>query len=285
MASFDLLTRDLFRTQTCINRNCLSVLPLEPKKKLQKFVIGDSKSVQYWEYKKGELAQAFKSEPLTHDLNRVIISGNEEKATVFISAGSQIIGFTKRGKEFFKLDSQHSEAISHLHVMGQELWSTGKHTLNCYMSTASRIVDKYYYMAEDTIAHMLVVEIVRGSNIGQAVLAVQDKIKVLNDRGQVAYQTQVDSPIVCLDVRPKPTKAGCPLIVYGTKNGNIGAVELTKDEAIVLWETDFTFEKKSGVSLIKVASLSPDEGPNHLIVTRDDSHIEVYTFSQNQAAE
>jgi hypothetical protein len=90
---------------------------------------------------------------------------------------------------------------------------------------------------------------------------------------------------VCLDIRPKLTKAGCPLIVYGTKNGNIGAVELTKDEAIVLWETDFTFEKKSGVSLIKVASLSPDEGPNHLIVTRDDGHIEVYTYSQNQAAE
>lgn len=105
MASFDLMTRDLFRTQTCINRNCLSVLPLEPKKKLQKFVIGDAKSVQYWEYKKGELSQAFKSEPLTHDLNRVIISGSEEKATVFISAGSQIKGFTKRGKEFFKLDS------------------------------------------------------------------------------------------------------------------------------------------------------------------------------------
>jgi hypothetical protein len=28
---------------------------LEPKKKLQKFVIGDSKNLQYWEYKKGEL--------------------------------------------------------------------------------------------------------------------------------------------------------------------------------------------------------------------------------------
>jgi len=31
------------------------------------------------------------------------------------------------------------------------------------------------------------------------------------------------------------------LIIYGTKSGNIGAIELTKDEAIVLWETDYTF--------------------------------------------
>lgn len=119
MASFDFVTRDLFRTLTCINRNCLQVLPLEPKKKLQKFVVGETKSLQYWEYKKGELQQAFKSEAFSHELNRVIISGNEEKATVFTSAGSQIKGFTKRGKEFFKLDSQHTEAITHVHVMGQ----------------------------------------------------------------------------------------------------------------------------------------------------------------------
>jgi hypothetical protein len=43
------------------------------------------------------------------------------------------------------------------------------------------------------------------------------------------------------------------LIIYGTKNGTIGAVELTKDEAIVLWEVDFTFEGKSAVTHIKVA--------------------------------
>lgn len=42
-------------------------------------------------------------------------------------------------------------------------------------------------------------------------------------------------------------------MIYGLKNGGIGALELTKDEAVVLWETDFTLEGKAAVSHIKVA--------------------------------
>jgi Bardet-Biedl syndrome 7 protein len=75
---------------------------------------------------------------------------------VFLATGSQIRGFTKKGKEFFKLDSSHTDAIVHLHVQSQELWSTGKHTLNCYSSTEARIFDKYFYLAEDVISHMMV---------------------------------------------------------------------------------------------------------------------------------
>jgi len=101
-------------------------------------VIGDAKNLQFWEYKKGELQKTFSSDfESKNDINRVIISGNQEKASIFLAIGSQIRGFTKKGKEFFKLDSSHSDAIVHLHVQNQELWSTGKHTLNCYVSTQS----------------------------------------------------------------------------------------------------------------------------------------------------
>ena len=86
-----------------------------------------------------------------------MISGSAEKASVFVASGSQIRGFTKRGKDFFKLDSSHTDAIQHLHVQASELWSTGKHTLNCYVSAENRIVDKYYYVAEDFIVNMKVV--------------------------------------------------------------------------------------------------------------------------------
>lgn len=88
------------------------------------------------------------------DISRVTISGTGDKASVFLSAKTQIKGFTKRGKDFFKLDSSHTETITHLQVVGQELWSTGKQTLNCYQSADGKIVDKYYYIAEDVINHM-----------------------------------------------------------------------------------------------------------------------------------
>ena len=77
-----------------------------------------------------------------------------DKPSVFIAASSQIRGFTVKGKEFFKLDTSHSEMIRHIYVQGIDLWSTGLHTLNCYTSAGGKIVDKYYYMSDETIAAM-----------------------------------------------------------------------------------------------------------------------------------
>lgn len=139
----------------------------------------------------------------------------------------------------------------HLHVQSQELWSTGKHTLNCYVSTQSKILDKYFYLADDVINHMMVCTI---EGIGaMAVIAVQDRIRVIDGKGKLLYSTQLDSYVTCFDIRPEPSSKGFPLLVFGTKAGSIGAVELTTDEAIVLWECDFTFDGKSSVSHIKVA--------------------------------
>ena len=47
------------------------------------------------------------------------------------------------------------------------------------------------------------------------------------------------------------------IVIYGLKNGNIGAVEIGHDEAILLWEIDTTSadEDKAPVSHIKIASL------------------------------
>lgn len=142
-------------------------------------MIGDAKNLQYWEYKKGELQKTFTSDfESIHDISRVIISGTQEKASVFLATGSQIRGFTKKGKDFFKLDTSHTDSIVHLHVQQQELWSTGKHTLNCYMSTASKIFDKYFYLAEDIINHMMVATI--HGDTASAIIAVQDKIRTID---------------------------------------------------------------------------------------------------------
>jgi len=84
--SFDFVLRHLFRSANSLNPNCLQMLPLEPKKKLQKFVVGDARTLQYWEYKKGELQKTFESEELSGDISRVTISGAGEKASVFLSA-------------------------------------------------------------------------------------------------------------------------------------------------------------------------------------------------------
>jgi hypothetical protein len=66
-------------------------------------------------------------------------------------------------------------------------------------------------------------------------------------------------------------------LIFGLKNGGIGALELTNDEAVVLWESDCSNEGKAAVSHLKVAQLQ--EGVQNIVVTREDGLIEIFTYS------
>ena len=49
-------------------------------------VIGNQNTLEYWEYKKGEFAQTYKTpEPFTNEISRVVISGSQDKAAVFLA--------------------------------------------------------------------------------------------------------------------------------------------------------------------------------------------------------
>ena len=68
--------------------------------------IGAGKTIQYWEYKKGEPVKSFESEPLNQEINTVVISGQADKASIFMAAGQCFRGLTRsKGKEFFKFQS------------------------------------------------------------------------------------------------------------------------------------------------------------------------------------
>jgi len=81
---------------------------------------------------------------------------SDDKFSIFFSVGQSIKGMTKKGKEFFKLDTQHAEQITSLHVKDQNLWSAGEYFLNCYSSAANKIINTYYYVCEDKINDLIV---------------------------------------------------------------------------------------------------------------------------------
>ena len=86
-SDYDYQINTYFETNKVINRRCIAILPPEPKRKLQKckvgfplpcvlVAIGDGNVLQYWEYKKGEMVQSYKSpEPFPNEISRVIVSG------------------------------------------------------------------------------------------------------------------------------------------------------------------------------------------------------------------
>ena len=68
------------------------------------------------------------------------------------------------------------------------------------------------------------------------------------------------------------------VVLFGLQNGNIGAVELQRDEGVFLWEVDCSQEEtKAPVSHIAVAQLKANSAESCIIV-REDSSIEIYKF-------
>lgn len=133
------------------------------------------------------MTQSFKSvEPFPNEISRVVVSGQADKASIFVAQGTQIRGVTRKGKEFFKIDSSHAETISQLHVQGINLWSAGKSTLTCYSSQNATVVDKFCYVCDEEINDMLIVQLLPGNDDLVTVLACSDgSIRVISDKGKV----------------------------------------------------------------------------------------------------
>ena len=102
------------------------------------------------------------------------------------------------------------------------------------------------------------------------VIAVGDKIRTIDGHGKMLYQIQLDSKVTCFDLQSEPASSGYPLLIFGLKNGGLGALELTNQEAVVLWESECSLEGKAAVSHLKVAQL------------QEDGVIEIFTYTQRQ---
>jgi hypothetical protein len=124
-------------------------------------------------------------------------------------------------------------------VLGLNLWSAGKFTLNCYGSQNGAVVNKYFYVCDEEINDLLVAKVDPNSDSYAAIIACQDSaIRVITDTGKMTFEQNFGSPIITLNLSESVSQRNCPLIAYGLHNGNFGLFELNHEEAIVLWEID-----------------------------------------------
>jgi Bardet-Biedl syndrome 7 protein len=210
-----------------------------------------------------------------------VLSGSNEKYSLFFAAGQSIRGVTKKGKEFFKLDTSHTEAIKSLHVQGSYLWSAGDYILNCYESVDGKITDKCFYVCKDRINDMTVAT-VTGQMVLNPVLGCQDRcLRVLLDDKEV-YTHQFDSACTTISLASEMTHRFCPVIGYGLKNGGFGCIELTRDESVVMWSIEGVQTNGSAVTLVRTFNFEADAqtgSPHSLIIARDDGTVEIYSYS------
>lgn len=111
---YNLTPNTLFEVAETILPRCLCVMPLEPKRKLQRFVLGTQRQIEMWECKKGEMVNVLKTDSElmlnTKQISRVVLTATSETNTkIFYSIGQQLKGLSKKGTEFLSLDTSHAE--------------------------------------------------------------------------------------------------------------------------------------------------------------------------------
>lgn len=124
------------------SKNCLRILPFTTKKNQQCMsllativdllnwlvVIGDtSGTINVFEFNKGELSLDFKSTPVQKEISRIELGGSNYSARdkIYFSAGTFLRGYSRKGKEIFKLDTYLTETIKSFGIEENRLWTAG----------------------------------------------------------------------------------------------------------------------------------------------------------------
>eukprot|EP00742_Colponemidia_sp_Colp-10_P003875 GILJ01004126.1.p1 GENE.GILJ01004126.1~~GILJ01004126.1.p1 ORF type:complete len:722 (+),score=149.58 GILJ01004126.1:87-2252(+) len=258
-------------------RKTLKVLP-SSKKKNQAVVVGDDAGiVTCFSMRKGELRQIFKSNPMGKEISRLELGGPVgKKDKIFLAAGQTIRGMTKKGKEFFKFQTNLTETINSMFVEDKLIWTGGEYIYNLFDDCK----DAAFYMSSDKI-NDLIVEHVVGLEYN-AILACQDKfIRVLRG-GECFLSTSLEGPVLSLSnhmSQPLAEVEGFKQVVYGTANGCAGLLYMQNDSMLAGWKIS-NDRRKGGITNLKSWDMTKD-GVRDILIGRDDGSVEVYGFDMS----
>eukprot|EP01006_Ploeotia_vitrea_P029031 TRINITY_DN61642_c1_g4_i1.p1 TRINITY_DN61642_c1_g4~~TRINITY_DN61642_c1_g4_i1.p1 ORF type:complete len:727 (-),score=80.93 TRINITY_DN61642_c1_g4_i1:42-2222(-) len=272
MAELQFLRHDLMNTASTFRHSC-RVLPLGRKHK-QKIVIGDSSgTLQCFSLGKSlEMLHSFKM--TLHGPNMIpkavsYIDLFSDK--IFVATGEAISGINRKGKTFFRLETNQTERISSMAVQTPYIWTAGEYVLNMFEEGR----EASFYMSPDKVNH-LVVDHLTNDKTFETVLACQDRhLRVVKDGElQDEYGVEGSGRTLCLySTKNSPLKE----ILYGTENGVMGS-----------WKIDTKWEKKwdsskmqtnqtAGFNALNAVDFTED-GVTDLIVGRDNGLLEIYKF-------
>lgn len=132
-------------------QNSMKLLPAKKAKEQQKFVIGDQDGVvQFLSAKKDEVNVHFKTVP-GHKITSVQLGGSSSSGAtsdkMFVASENQITGYNKKGKVFLTFDTNLTEPIRSLFVVGNDLIVCGNHVYTHYKDCK----ESGSYLCGDTI--------------------------------------------------------------------------------------------------------------------------------------
>lgn len=266
----------------------MCVLPVG-KKKQQKVVIGDDSGVLTVFYmKKGEVQTEWKSDKLGRAISAVVLQMSKDK--IFLGCGQSIHGFTRKGKEFVKINTNLTETISHLFVDEQMIWTGGEFIMNIY----DQCKDAGFVMVKDRINALLCAPIVPGEML-TSVVACQDKLLRVYLGEKLHEEFAVEGPGSALAFYgPAPDVAvkrpGDTIhMLYGSEQGSVGLITVDAREIKKTLGIDHRQvrpgvsssgagqARRARVSRLHTSDVSKS-GALDVLVGRDDGSFEVWSL-------
>ncbi|XP_062902591.1 Bardet-Biedl syndrome 7 protein isoform X1 [Mobula hypostoma] len=258
------------------SQKTMRLLPASGRRTTQKVVIGDQDGVvTCFGIKKGEAVPVFKTLP-GQKVSRLELGGavGTPQEKIFISAGSEVRGFTKKGKQFLSFESNLMESIRALYVSGADLFLCASYIYNHYCDCK----DQDYYLSSDKNNDIICLPVEKVDNI-TPILACQDRVLRVLKGSDLLYKVEVPGVPKVLALHNGNGGDSGEELIYGTSDGKIGLVQVTKSSPIHRWE--ISNEKKRGGALCVDYYDILGDGVRELLIGRDDGMVEVYGFDNN----
>ncbi|XP_063314314.1 Bardet-Biedl syndrome 7 protein [Pelobates fuscus] len=255
------------------SQKTMKLLPASGRRATQKVVIGDQDGiVTCFGIKKSEAVPVFKTLP-GQKISRLELGGalGTVQEKIFVAAGSEVRGFTKRGKQFLSFETNLTESIKAMHISGSDLFLCASYIYNHYCDCK----DQHYYLSGDKISDVICLPVEKLERI-TPILACQDRVLRALQGSELLYEVEVPGAPSVLTLNDGNGGESGEEILYGTSDGKIGLIQITKNLPVPKWEI-FNEKKRGGVLCIDNFDILGD-GVKDLLIGRDDGSVEVYGY-------
>ncbi|MCI4379677.1 hypothetical protein PGIGA_G00231030 [Pangasianodon gigas] len=249
----------------------MKLLPAVGRKATQKVAVADHDGVvNCFGMKKGEAVPVFRSLP-GQKISRLELGGalGTPQEKIFVCSGSEVRGYTKKGKQFLSFEANLTESINAMRVSGADLFVCASYIYNHYCDCK----DQDYFLSGDKINDMVCLPV---ETVGRTVpvLACQDRVLRILQGSELLYDFEISGPPSVLELHNRDGGKDGEEVLYGTADGKLGLVQLTRSAPVPKWEVD-NEKKKGGVLCIDTFDILGD-GVKDILVGRDDGTVEIY---------
>uniref|UniRef100_A0A914BVH0 Bardet-Biedl syndrome 7 protein n=1 Tax=Acrobeloides nanus TaxID=290746 RepID=A0A914BVH0_9BILA len=271
-------------------RGCLRVIRHEQEEKKKskskgagdKVIVGGQNGILLCiERKGGDTNIVFKTPP-GQPITFVRLGGALQtiQDKTFIASGAQVKGFSRKGKQFLSFESNMTEAINSMYIYGVDMFLCGRNTFYHFHDC----IEKSYYVCADRINDVLCLPVIEGGWVGRGitpVVACDDKTLKILDSGRLVYEVRLGDTPNTLHLFMNDGGYNRQKVLYGTKSGRLGLVDLQTSTGAILWE--ISTKSSSGVSAINCYRITDNSIPD-IIIGKDDGLVEIYTVNENDEA-